>query len=202
MKITTIKKQSLYYNPYFLEGREIDAIVFYLEGEIVGITNWFQTQGSNNRYPSFNLNEEIKIKRKIDLNSKNSFLAKTTEDLNTYKSNYSLYINLANYEYKLLGEYFSHESDTYKSYKSKLEINLFAKKEDSNYNKEADKLEYFEVEGLHTITVEYGYRSEKKPKQLKVEKLQKLFEDNNLKIQQYEISKILDLCNLSVKRKK
>ena len=202
MKITTIKQESSFYNPYYLEGRKIDAIVFYLEGEIIAKTNWFKTYGGNNGYKSFELNEEVKRKNKIDLFSKNSFISKTTEEIDAYGEDYSLFINLDKYTYNLLGESFSHESDCYKSYKSKMNIDLFAVKKDSSYDKDNDKMIYFDNEDLHTITVEYGHRSEKKPKQLKVEKLQKLFEANNLNIQQYEISKILDLCNLSVKRKK
>jgi len=202
MKTTTIKQESSFYNPYYLEGRKIDAIVFYLEGEIIAKTNWFKTYGGNNGYKSFELNEEVKRKNKIDLFSKNSFISKTTEEIDAYGEDYSLFINLDKYTYNLLGESFSHESDCYKSYKSKMNIDLFAVKKDSSYDKDNDKMIYFDNEDLHTITVEYGHRSEKKPKQLKVEKLQKLFEANNLNIQQYEISKILDLCNLSVKRKK
>jgi hypothetical protein len=202
MKITTIKQEQSFYNPYFFNGKKIDNIVFFKEGQIIAVTNWFKERGSDNDYPSFNLNEEIKLKRKIDFNSKNSFIAKTTEDINTYEANYTLYIKLDNYDYSLLGESLNYETDTHKHYKSKLKISLDSVKRVLSYNKEKDETKSDYIFDNYLISVDYGFRSEKKPKQKKIEKLEKLFNDKNLGLNQWQIKELLNICNLSVKRKK
>jgi hypothetical protein len=54
---------------------------------------------------------------------------------------------------------------------------------------------------LHEITVNYGFRSEKKKLQNKIEKLEKLFNDKNLGLSQWQVKNLLEVCNVSIKRK-
>lgn len=58
------------YNPFIFEGRSVDRFYFFQNGEIVASSDWF---GGNNSYRWIEFPFDIKLKRKLDLNSKDAF---------------------------------------------------------------------------------------------------------------------------------
>lgn len=52
------------FNPYQLNGKTIEKIIFFNDGRELCSVRWF---GSNNEYPELIINEEIKRKNAIDL---------------------------------------------------------------------------------------------------------------------------------------
>jgi hypothetical protein len=202
METTTIKKSSNWYNPYYLDNKKIDAIVFYQNGKKVGQTNWFTDFGSNNRYPEVYLPETIKTKRKIDLFSKDSFLAKTTEDIDPYNGNYSLYLNLDNYYHTIEKLVPSHSDKYYNRFKDIMHIKLDALKDQILFDKETGEKSYIQVDDNYSIKVEMNFLSQRTKEQRKIEKLEKLFNDKNIGLSQWQIKQLKEICNISVKRNK
>jgi len=202
MKTTTIKQTNNFYNPYYLNGKKIDAIVFYKQGEKIGQTNWFKDFSSNNQYPEVYLPEEIKNKRKIDLNSKDSFLAKTTEDIDSNNANYTLYLNLDNYYYTIEKLIPSHSDKYYNRFKDIMSIKLDALKKLLVIDKETKESSYIEVDDNYTVNVEMNFLSQRTKEQRSIEKLTKLLNSKNIDVSEWQIRQIKEICNISIKRTK
>ena len=58
-----------FFNPYFLGNKQLESIKVFNSNEILCSFKWL---GNNNKYPQVHF-EEIKIRRKIDLNKKEVF---------------------------------------------------------------------------------------------------------------------------------
>jgi len=202
METTTIKQKQSFYNPYYLNGKKIDAIVFFKQGKKIGQTNWFTDFGSNNDYPEVYLPEQIKNKRKIDLNSKDSFLAKTTSDIDSYNGNYTLYLNLDNYYYTIEKLVPSHSDKYYNRFKDIMYIKLDALKRVLTVDKETKETNYITVDDNYTIKVEMNFISQRTKEQRSIEKLTKLLNSKNIDVSEWQIRQIKEICNISVKRTK
>jgi len=202
MKTTTIKQTNNFYNPYYLNGKKIDAIVFYKQGEKIGQTNWFKDFSSNNQYPEVYLPEEIKNKRKINLNSKDSFLAKTTEDIDTHNANYTLYLNLDNYYYTIEKLIPNHSDKYYNRFKDIMSIKLDALKKVLIIDKETKESNYIEVDDNYTVKVEMNFLSQRTKEQRSIQKLTELLNSKNIDVSEWQIRQIKEICNISIKRTK
>jgi len=202
METTTIKQEQSFYNPYYLNGKKIDAIVFYKQGKKIGQTNWFKDFGSNNDYPEVYLPEQIKNKRKINLNSKDSFLAKTTNDIDPYNGNYTLYLNLDNYYYTIEKLVPSHSDKYYNRFKDIMYIKLDALKRVLILDEETKEKNYITVDNNYTIKVEMNFISQRTKEQRSIEKLTELLNSKNIDVSEWQIRQIKEICNISVKRNK
>lgn len=120
---TVLTRQASCYNPYYFQGREVSAIVFFKDGHEVFSTRWFsKPYRSNNDYPDVYFLFEIKKKRKVDLNSKEAFCVS--------ENGLTIYIPCHLVNYKDLGEQVSSKSDTAIHYHQVYEIEIFATMDD------------------------------------------------------------------------
>lgn len=76
------------YNPFYFEGRYVNDFYFFHNGEVVATSNWF---GSNNDYRWIEFPFDFKLKRKLDLGSKEAFYM-TNSDNYSGERRWDIYI--------------------------------------------------------------------------------------------------------------
>ena len=76
------------WNPFFLNGYEINRIKFYKDGEVLASTDWFE---NNNPYKWVALPFEVKNARKINLTRTDAYLIRNDKSYSIGKQ-YDLYI--------------------------------------------------------------------------------------------------------------
>jgi hypothetical protein len=191
--ITTLNTTPCY-NPYFLNGsRQIDEISFFSDSEIkVNIRRgWLSS--NNNDYPTIELPFKVTRKNKIDLSGDYGFY-------NTVNDKTTLYLPLVKIDHKFLGENIDWQDKDSIHYQKKMEINLTG----IHYHCYLDSGEtkWKNSENInHTISIKYGYRSEFTSRGKKCEKLSNLFKENTIDLSVYDVSKMLEIVNISVNRK-
>lgn len=77
------------YNPFIFEGRSVDKFYFFQNGEIVASSDWF---GNNNSYRWIEFPFDIKLKRKLDLNSKDAFYMTNINKFDGGERRWDIYI--------------------------------------------------------------------------------------------------------------
>ena len=75
---TVIKQDQAFFNPYFIDGKQIQNIRFFNSSGVIASCKWFG-DGSNNGFPSFVLPQEVKRKLKIDFSKNTCFYVKNNE---------------------------------------------------------------------------------------------------------------------------
>lgn len=91
---TIIKRSTPGFNPLFLDGKQINNVYLYKDGEILGSFKWLSRYGSNNNFPEILIPFEIRAKRKKDLTFKTGF---TINESGEYKREFNLYLNADNF---------------------------------------------------------------------------------------------------------
>jgi hypothetical protein len=173
-KLTT----SAGFNPYLLNCKTIDKIIFFKEGETITSVNWF---GSNNNYPEMIINDEIKRKNNIDLNSKKPFFINIKQGWD--KGRIILYIpaNLVKLTDK--GEGIRYENENETQYQQNYTIEVECSKWEIEIN-DNGKLEYSKSV-VENRVIEFSECT------IRVKK-DKLINDEQLK------DEIKELCNLDI----
>lgn len=193
MKNTTIKRQSNWFNPYFLKGYQVQNIFFYDKTGIRVKTNWF-THGidSNNNVPSFDLpTEDIKKKNKLVFDKNVFFYAKNNVQ---YFEGVNLYIPLSKIEHTFNGKKLRSENETERNYMESLTIKLTCIK--TLYHLDSNKkLEYFPSENKQQeITIDYNYTSERtaygKKVDRKTKKINSVLGERD-KLSAYQVEKLM-----------
>ena len=172
MKTTIINKQHNWFNPYFLNGKQIDSIIIFNSSGKIGSFKWF---GSNNKYPEILIPCEVKNKRKIDFNQKGAFLTKGLmygERVNL------LYININNFTHTEVKQIENKSRDSV-SYYASFHIDFMAKEQTYVFNESKDIHEKVEDTEFKQFTEEVKtfLRSEKSLHKLAIERF---IDKNNL----------------------
>ena len=100
MNTTDIKTRlytSAHYNPFFMDGLEIDHIIFYRDGKEIASLNWF---GTDNHYIVIYFPFEVKKAAKLNLNRQDAFYMRSKT---AWKRCYNLYIHADLTDLKSLG---------------------------------------------------------------------------------------------------
>ena len=87
MTKTTLSREAKFYNPFIMDGKEINSIRFYNDGKVVVSSRWF---GNNNSYKCIEFPFEVKKATKENLNRKDAYYLRSSN--NVCKS-YDLYIH-------------------------------------------------------------------------------------------------------------
>jgi hypothetical protein len=181
---TTLKKQSSWFNPYFLNGKQIDKIkVFNPDTEEVLFSfNWF---GSNNNYPELILPLEVKNRKKLNLkdNKAGQLIVVVGKENLSKEKRYYLYIPSNLLEYKSEGQIKRYDN----GYTSQVYDKYTIKVQASENN--GDKVEPVSE---RIFTVEEYIRTEKSSKGVKAEELYKEMQKLHIDIKLYDLQKILD----------
>ncbi len=128
---TTIEKTHSNFNPFFIDGKEINQIIFFRDGKIVSKSRWFD---SNNITPKIYFDFLIPKKLKLDLNTKQAFYMKDVSD-NHYRSNkYNVYIHGDLVNFKNLGEIEAWDTDTHISYEEKYSFEVVCERYSKGYS--------------------------------------------------------------------
>ena len=94
---TKLYTSAAWYNPFYMDGLEIDHIYFYRDGKIIAETNWF---GGDNKYWNLQFAFETKRAAKLNLNRQDAFYMRSDCD---WKKAYNLYIHADLVDLKSLG---------------------------------------------------------------------------------------------------
>jgi hypothetical protein len=129
-------------------------------------------------------------------------LAKTTNDIDPYSGNYTLYLNLDNYYYTIEKLVPSHSDKYYNRFKDIMYIKLDALKRVLIVDKETKETNYINVDDNYTIKVEMNFISQRTKEQRSIEKLTKLLNSKNIDVSEWQIRQMKEICNISVKRTK
>jgi hypothetical protein len=165
MEILTMQnnvlKNSTCWNPYNFNGRKVEKIKFFKDGQILASINWFTRGfGSNNRVPLIALPQDILIKRKEDLNKSQ-----------IYYFNECIYIYADLVNFKELGEFKGLETDKDIRYYSRFSVDLNCSVITPELN-ELGELEHKKSDlAIQTITEDYAVRFEEKPEFIKAREL-------------------------------
>ena len=149
-------------NTYQFEGKQIERIIIYKDGEELHRFNWI---GNNNNYPEIYF-DDIKNRNKIDLNRKEVFY-----------NNGKIYIHADICQFKELNESFDFETATYKRYKTAFSMLLNCSK-DEPYLNELGQLRYRILEPEQREVKDYfKHRNEETPDAQRLESISKKLED-------------------------
>lgn len=169
----TVLKRKAYWNPFFCEGREVNNIIFYNDEGIMFETHrgWFGD--GNNVFDSFDLVDEVKVRRATALNKmdkKENFLVSSQEAYSKVKK-YDLYLYVDGNKITLDKEEIKEKKfgDT--------EIRRYVERTLTIYNKKID-LE----ETLEFIKTDFGN---------KVENIQNELKDLGIKLGSFELTELL-----------
>lgn len=116
--ITTISRETSWYRPYNVNGKTLENIVIYKDGEIIIKTRsgWLEECDENFKTKylgdllEININGEIKRANKLNLNRKDNFILKTKDQYSIHDG-YTLFIYVDNIfsEYKELPKKYDKE---------------------------------------------------------------------------------------------
>lgn len=115
-----------FFNPYFLGNKQLESIKVFNDKEVLCSFKWL---GNNNKYPQVQF-EEIKTRRKLDLNKKEVFFFDG-----------SLYIHSELCDFQELEEELNYTTATNIYYKTKFSITLNCS-HDMPYVNELGKISY------------------------------------------------------------
>lgn len=169
----TVLERRTYWNPFFCNGRQVNNIIFYNDEGIMFETHhgWFGT--GDNKIDSFDLVDEVKVRRATALNKmdkKDNFFV-SVANLYSKDNKYDLYLYVDGNKISLDKEEIKEEkfSDT--------QIRRYAKRTLTIYNKKID-LE----ETLKFIQTDFGN---------KVENIQNELKELGIKLGSFELAQLL-----------
>jgi len=156
-----VLKNSVCWNPYNFNGRKVESINFFKDGQILASVKWFtRLFGSNNRVPYIELPQEILIKRKEDLNKAQIYY---------FKDSIYIYADLVNF--KDLGEFEGLETERDIRYYRRFSVELNCSIITPELN-ELGELEHKTSDlAMQTITENYSVRFEEKEEFIKAKQL-------------------------------
>jgi hypothetical protein len=176
--ITTKLTTSAGFNPYLLNCKTIGKIIFFRAGETITSVNWF---GSNNNYPEMVINDDIKRKNNIDLNSKKPFFINIKQGWD--KGSIILYIPAELVKLTNKGEGIRYENENETQYQQNYTIEVECSKWESKIN-DNGKLEYSKS-AVENRVIEFSECTT-------MVKKDKLINDEQLK------DDIRELCNIDI----
>jgi len=194
MKTTTLKRDNDMFNPYFLNGKQVEKMIFFnpQTAEIVFSERWFNNSGSNNQYPSVTFNFDIPKKNIKDLTRQTAFCMSIREGYD--KGKLLLYIPISLLQnYQVEKDVFQFETDTDKHYKDIHSFDVVCvlkecKLDENNEN----RLVYFNgEEKSQTVKVGSGYRSIKNSFGAKVAEVLQDLTDKKVDVKSYALEKIM-----------
>lgn len=189
---TILKSCTSWYNPFTCNGRELDAIHIIKDGAIIRSTRWFDY--SNQMFKLVEFPWEAKVKRNIDLNSKVAFLISKKNCLG--EKVYEFYIPIHLLDDVEIGEEVAQKEDYNKTsihYTTALSFTL-----PKFELKHPDHPLSAKVTGRVTCTshrwadTDFGKR---------IKKLREIAESKGVNLTTYDFEKLLDVFNITVKRK-
>jgi len=196
---TTLSQQNIWFNPYFLDNKQVHKINFfdYKTGLIVFNTNWFSNFGGNNDYPEISFPFEIKRRIKTNLDIKEAFYCAA---VNIGEINVYIPIQLL--------ENFTHTKDVLE-YETEIEItytdifsfDLECKKYAHKLN-EVGEVEYITLDSeVRTVKVDGKYKTVLKDKGIKIaDIMDTLKQDSTLSnVSTYTIEKMLKYLDITIK---
>jgi hypothetical protein len=175
------------YNPYYVDDREVNKIIFYKDGKELVSTKWFDS--GNNIYPTIYFDFEIKRKNKVDMSTKQAFYVKAKKDWYDKESVYDLYIPAEFVGLEELGEKVFIETDTYTSYCNHFRVHIFA---DGLHDNECEFEINFHSNVTRTVKSDFG---------TKVATLEAEFKEKNINVTSYHIEQILKYYDITPKNK-
>jgi len=192
---TQLKKEQACYNPMFLDGKEINHLVFFdattgktiLEPENDRI-KWF---GNNNDYPVLEFPFEIKRRNKIDLNRVESFYTSYNSQWSSDKGRIVIYIPIQLLEnFQSLGENLDFQSETAKHFCSSFSFDCLAVREYPKLN-EVGEVVYLTSElEKTTLTIKGRRRTEKKELGNKIDAVCSFLKSQRITVSSYDIEQI------------
>jgi hypothetical protein len=205
---TEVKQHQSFFNPLFLDGREINHFVFFDRERgttLLEPTNenvrWFKNGGSNNDYPSIIFDFEIKRKNVIDLTSKKAFYSKYESKYNFDKGKIVVYIPI-----QLLKDFtvdkkvFQFETATDKNYLDIFTFKTMAVKKARKLNEDGSGVTYFNTELSEEVIKFHGYYiSEPTDFGAQVNEVEEVLKSNGVKVSSYDLEKIMNLYTLTKK---
>lgn len=203
MKTTELTQKQNWFNPMYLESKEINHIVFFDNetGEtILEPTNenirWFGN--SNNDYPMVSFPFEIKRKNSIDLKSKSAFYTSFNYKYSMDKGKIVIYIPIQLLEnFKCEKNVFQYETETDKKYFDVFSFDTIAIKKVGSLD-ENEKLIYSNGEPTkHTLTFHGYYKEVLKKLGRKVEATESIFKEYGINISTYDLAKLLKKYELT-----
>lgn len=198
MKTTTLTQHESWFNPMYLDGKEINHIIFFdnVTGETIlepdnNNVRWFGN--SNNDYPTICFEFEFKRKNIIDLKSKSAFYTSYKYKYSMDKGKIVLYIPVQLLEnFKVQKNVFQFETDLDKKYFDVFSFDTIATKKTGKFDKEQDKVIYSTDEPIkQTLTFHSYYKTKLKKFGAKVEETETILKENGITISSYDLTKLL-----------
>jgi hypothetical protein len=178
---TTIERNAPYLNPYFFNGKKINRLVFFKDGNELARINWFSLNVSNNRVPLIDFETPIQNKRKIDLNTKQ-----------TYYFDGNIYIHADIVNFKFID---STKEDMENEYRIqyKFQISVLCQTEEPYIDdQEQYRIRLTDLQKRDLIET-YAVEFEPKPQLIEAKKLAEEFKSVlNVDISKYDIYKLLN----------
>lgn len=202
---TLLAQSSKFYNPYFINGKEVNHIIFYScetgktifkEGAYIESVRWF---GSNNEYPQILLPfNEVKKKNKVALFSKVAFVVKYESKYKFDAGKVVLYIPIESLEnWKHEENVKGFESNTQTEYFDKFSFDIECSAYERSLN-ELEQLVYTETEiKTHTIVFKANYNFVSTDFGVKCNEIAAKCKENNIKLSSYDVEKMLKIFNIT-----
>ena len=200
--MSQLLRSSSCFNPMFLNGKEINHLVFFdcVKGETIlspenENVRWF---GSNNEYPEINLPFEFKKANKIDFTRKDAFYTSYNYKYNFDKGKIVLYIPIQLLEdFKDEGEKMDFETAQDKKYLHHYSFKVQARKIEHEV-KDGQLLYNTGEVKTHTLKFNDYYRTELKPFGQEVENITTAFKKVCSNISTYEVERLLQICEIKL----
>jgi hypothetical protein len=196
---TTLAQSNTFFNPYFLDGKQVKKINFfdYKTGLIVFNTDWFSSFGGNNDYPEISFPFEIKRRIKINLDIKQSFYCKSAN-----KGEINIYIPIQLLDnYTHTKDVLKYETETEYTYTDIFSFDLECKKDGRKLN-EFEEVEYIVLDSeIRIVKVSSNYKTVLKEFGVKVQNIKDAIKaDNYLSdISVYTIERLMKHLNITIK---
>ena len=187
MKTILVKKES-WYNPYFLNGKEVEKVNVYNKNGVVFGFKWI---GSNNITNDVTFDFETKKAIKLNFNRKDSFYIQKDGKITIY-----IYHELINYKY--IGREKKYETEMGYSLYDIFSITLNCKK--ILYKKVNDDfVSYYSEQGDFDFEIESFVESIDSSFAKECMQISKKCEEAGVKLSYYDIGRLKKIINISLK---
>lgn len=182
--MTILKTQTQGFNPYFINGKQINTIHLYKNGKVVSKFKWF---GNNNTNPKIKLDFEIVNKRKHDFKIKGGFAIK---EIKYNEKVLNIYLNLDNFKHSEVEEIKRNTAQSISKY-SKISVDFTLTSINRSYDNEAEKVNYINDDEFKIYTKEIQTFVSAEPSKHK-KSLDNFINTHNLKfIDSYQVMDVL-----------
>lgn len=200
MNTTDIKTRlytSAHYNPFFMDGLEIDHIIFYRDGKEIASLNWF---GTDNHYIVIYFPFEVKKAAKLNLNRQDAFYMRSKTD---WKRCYNLYIHADLTDLKSLGrEDYLSDWDRDGS-REKFTITIHGERREWYLDKATGQRKCNTEKGDFVETFGANYQSVLTAEYRKCEKIAEKWKQlAYISVSSFDIHRLMKAYNISEKRQK